>query len=149
LPCRNAFVYFLGWIILAVVWLLGGGDFSTLASASPNYFVRAWQVEQGLPQNKVTAVVQTHDGYLWVGTYSGLARFDGVHFTVFDEKNTPEMHSSRVTSLFEGTDGTLWIGDESGQITQYKDGRFDAVAFHPAWNGGKIYDIGADESGDI
>ena len=48
------------------------------ASAAPNYFTRTWQVEQGLPQNKVTAVVQTHDGYLWVGTYNGLARFDAV-----------------------------------------------------------------------
>ena len=53
-------------------------------AAAPNYFTRTWQVEQGLPQNKVTAVLQTRDGYLWVGTYNGLARFDGVRFTVFD-----------------------------------------------------------------
>ena len=53
------------------------------AGAVPNYFTRTWQVEDGLPQNKVTAVVQTRDGYLWVGTYNGLARFDGVRFTVF------------------------------------------------------------------
>ena len=59
------------------------------------------------------------------------------------------MHSSRVTSLFEAADGTLWIGDESGQVTRYQDGRFQAVPFHAAWSGGKIYDIAADESGDI
>jgi signal transduction histidine kinase/ligand-binding sensor domain-containing protein len=149
MPCRYAFVCFPSRILPILVCLLGGGDFSTPVSASPNYFVRAWQAEQGLPQNKATAVVQTHDGYLWVGTYSGLARFDGVHFTVFDENNTPELRSSRVTSLFEAPDGTLWIGDESGQVTQYKNGRFKAVEFHPAWSGGKIYNIGADESGDI
>ncbi len=149
MPCRNASVRFPGWIILALVGLLWGGVFPALVSASPNYFVRSWQAEEGLPQNKVTTVVQAHDGYLWVGTYSGLARFDGVHFTVFDDNNTPEMHSSRVTSLFEARDGTLWIGDESGQVTQYQNGRFKALEFHPAWNGGKIYDIGADESGDI
>jgi hypothetical protein len=40
------------------------------APAAPNYFTRTWQVEQGLPQNKVSAVVQTRDGYLWVGTYN-------------------------------------------------------------------------------
>ena len=74
------------------IWL--GGD-------GPNYFIRAWQVENGLPQNKVTAVLQTRDGYLWLGTYSGLARFDGVKFKVFDDNNTPELHSSRVTSLCE------------------------------------------------
>src|SRR5689334_23965873 len=52
--------------------------------AAPNYFMRTWQVENGLPQNKVTSVVQTHDGYLCLSTYNGLARFDGVNFTVFD-----------------------------------------------------------------
>ena len=82
----------------------------------PNYFLRSWQVENGLPQNKVTAMVQTRDGYLWLGTYSGLARFDGARFTVFDDNNTPELRSSRVTSLCEGNDGTLWIGDESGRV---------------------------------
>jgi hypothetical protein len=59
------------------------------ATAAPIYFTRTWQVEQGLPQNKVTAVVQTRDGYLWIGTYNGLARFDGVRFTVFYDNNTP------------------------------------------------------------
>ena len=130
-----------------VVVLMGGAWLGALA-APANYFLRTWQVESGLPQNKVTAVVQSRDGYLWLGTYNGLARFDGVQFTVFDCNNTPELRSSRVTSLCEATDGTLWIGDESGQVTKYKDGRFDALSFHPDWNGGKIYDIATDESGD-
>jgi signal transduction histidine kinase/ligand-binding sensor domain-containing protein len=134
-------------ILLFSVLICGG--VIQIRAAPPNYFVRTWQAEQGLPQNKVMAVVQTRDGYLWAGTYSGLARFDGVHFSVFDDSNTPELRNSRVTSLFETRDGTLWIGDESGQVTQYKNGRFEAVEFHPAWNSGKIYDMGADESGDI
>ncbi|HEV2437742.1 MAG TPA: two-component regulator propeller domain-containing protein [Verrucomicrobiae bacterium] len=149
MPRRNPFVLCPAWIILAAAWLLSGNDFSAWVSASPNYFVRSWQAEQGLPQNKVTAIVQDHDGYLWVGTYSGLARFDGVRFTTFDENNTPALRSSRITSLFETADGVLWIGDESGQITQYKDGQFKAVDFHPAWSGGKIYDITSDGSGDV
>ncbi len=118
-------------------------------ATTPNYITRAWQVEQGLPQNKVTAVVQTHDGYLWVGTYGGLARFDGLRFTVFDDINTPELGSSRVTSLFEASDGTLWIGTESGEVSQYKEGRFSAVALHANWSGGKIDAITADDAGDV
>jgi signal transduction histidine kinase/ligand-binding sensor domain-containing protein len=149
MPSRNAFVSSPVFIVLAAVWLLAGGVFPTSVSAAPNYFVRAWQAEQGLPQNKVTAVVQSRDGYLWVGTYSGLARFDGVRFTVFDENNTPALRSSRVTSLFEAADGVLWIGDESGHVTQYQNGSFKAVEFHPAWSGGKIYDIASDGAGDV
>ena len=119
------------------------------ATAAPNYFTRTWQVEQGLPQNKVTAVVQTRDGYLWAGTYNGLARFDGVRFTVFDDINTPDLRSSRITSLFEAGDGALWIGTESGVVSQYKDGHFAAVPLPANWSGGKIYAITTDDAGDV
>src|SRR5450759_4347668 len=120
MPLRNTFVSSFGRTLLTLVWWFAGGGFFAPAFAAPNYFIRSWQVEQGLPQNKVTAVVQTRDGYLWVGAYNGLARFDGVRFTVFDEHNTPELHSSRITSLFETTNGTLWIGTESGDVSQCK-----------------------------
>jgi len=132
----------------ALVFALSAAGFFP-ASAAPNYFTRTWQVEQGLPQNKVTAVVQTRDGYLWVGTYNGLARFDGVRFTVFDDKNTRELHSRRITSLFEATDGTLWIGTESGDVSQYKDGHFNAVPLRANWSDGKIYAITADDTGEV
>ncbi len=122
---------------------------SGLVIQASDYFICSWQVEDGLPQNSVTAIIQTHDGYLWVGTYSGLARFDGVRFTAFDENNSPELHNSRVTSLFEAADGTIWIGHENGEVTGYKDGVFHAINYSAAWSGGKIIDIGSDESGDI
>lgn len=134
------------WV--AVVFaLVAPGFFPALAG--PNYFTRTWQVEQGLPQNKVTAVVQTRDGYLWAGTYSGLTRFDGVRFTVFDDNNTPELRSSRITSLFESGDGVLWIGTESGDVSQYEEGHFSSVPLHANWRGGKIYAITADDAGDV
>lgn len=132
---------------MMILGLVGGVWFEA-AAVSANYFIRTWQVESGLPQNKVTAVVQSRDGYLWLGTYNGLARFDGVRFQVYNENTTPELHSSRVTSLFEAADGILWIGDESGHVTKYKDGKFEAWPFHSAWSGGKIYDIATDKSGD-
>ena len=138
--------------LFCIVWLSGGLVTSLpaqVASNAPNFFVRVWQVEQGLPQNKVTAVVQTRDGYVWIGTSSGLARFDGVHFTVFDEKNTPQMRSSRVTALFESDDGSLWIGHENGAVTTCKNGKFQAEPVRAAWGNGKIYAITADESGDV
>ena len=149
--CRRRHVSASILALVLMAWIGGsvGLGLPALAGSVPNYFIRSWQSESGLPQNKVTAVVQTRDGYLWVGTYSGLARFDGMQFTNFDEMNTTAMHSSRVTSLFEAADGMLWIGDESGQVTRCQGGRFEAVPFHATWSGGKIYDIAADESGDI
>ena len=146
---RSALKLPFGGTILACTWLLACGESPAPVFAASSYVHRSWQVEDGLPQNAVTAIVQTRDGYLWLGTYSGLARFDGVRFTVFDENNAPELHNSRVTSLFEARDGTLWIGHENGEVTRYRDGRFQAVKYQAAWSGGKISDLATDEAGDV
>jgi signal transduction histidine kinase/ligand-binding sensor domain-containing protein len=119
---------------------------------SPHYIVQRWEAgatENSLPQNTVTAVVQTQDGYLWIGTYSGLARFDGLSFTVFNDNNSPGLASSRVTSLFEGNDGTLWIGHEGGEVSSYRAGRFQTAGFQANWSGGKIQDLATDAAGDL
>src|SRR5689334_23097304 len=57
----------------------------------PHYNVRVWQIDDGLPQNSVWAITQTKDGYLWVGTQQGLARFDGVRFVSLDHPSAPEL----------------------------------------------------------
>ena len=119
-----------------------------VAAAPPNYFMRVWQTDDGLPQNGVNAIVQTSDGYLWIGTHSGLARFDGMRFAIFDTRNTPAMLSSRVTSLFEDDSGNLWIGYETGGLTRYNSGTFQSIET-PAWKGRKILAIGEDRTRDI
>ena len=142
-----------GGIFCGCWLLLAGGQMIPMRAAettnAPNYLMRVWQVENGLPQNKITSIVQTRDGYFWVGTYSGVARFDGVRFTVFDSKNTPEMHSSRVTSLFESRDGALWIGHENGEVTVCQDGKFQALKIRADWVGRKISGITEDAAGDV
>ena len=62
-----------------------------------------------MPQNRISCLKQTRDGYLWIGTWAGLARFDGVRFTIFDKVNTPELVDDAINALAEDTDGTLWI----------------------------------------
>jgi ligand-binding sensor domain-containing protein len=99
----------------ALLWLMASLVLcGAAACAAPNFVSRVWLRENGLPQNTVTSVLQTHDGYLWIGTYNGLARFDGVRFVCYDRGNTPDLADSRVTSLFEDKEGTLWIGHETG-----------------------------------
>ena len=78
----------------------------------------AWPTADGLEMNSVTAMVQTRDGYLWLGTYNGLMRFDGVRFTVFTSGGERELKNSRITALFEdGVSDALvdygWLNDPS------------------------------------
>jgi signal transduction histidine kinase/ligand-binding sensor domain-containing protein len=135
---------------LALALWFAGQPPSVVLGALPKYFVRNLRVEDGLPEDSVTSTLQTDDGYVWFGTYSGLARFDGVRFTVFDSGNTPELASSRISCLFQDDEGTLWIGHESGELTRYdKNGHFHPMAVRVAWKGRKIFGIAADESGDI
>lgn len=83
--------------------------------AAENFTLRVWQVRDGLPQNQVTAITQTPDGYLWFGTLNGLARFDGIAFRVFDHTNTEGMESSRVEGLRLDEQGRLWVDLEGGR----------------------------------
>ena len=139
------------WVtrICTLLLCFAGPGPGAAAPTLPSYYLRTWHTEDGLPENVVTAIVQTRDGYLWVGTYDGLARFDGASFTVFDNNNTPEMSSSRVISLYEDREGNLWIGHETGELTRYRDGHCYAVKFNPAWENRKISGIGADPAGRI
>jgi ligand-binding sensor domain-containing protein len=96
---------------------------TTFAQYSPYRFDH-WTTDDGLPQNTVTSVVQTRDGYLWMTTFDGLARFDGVRFTVFDKSNTRGISTNRFTNLYETGDGALLIGTEDGGLIVYCNGVF-------------------------
>lgn len=88
-----------------------------------NFVFSKWTENNGLPQNSVNDIIQTRDGYIWVATFGGLARFDGTKFTVFDKFNSPGLASNRILTLFQDRDGGLWIGTERG-LSYYKNGSF-------------------------
>jgi len=81
-----------------------------------------------LPQDSVRAITQTADGYLWFATTGGVARFDGVNFTVFNGSNTPLMNQTVVASLLAAPDGSLWIGTVSNGLLRYRNGGFEKIA---------------------
>ena len=100
------------WIAIACMMLVASLPCAR-ASAAPteklsDFVHRFWQDKDGLPENNVLAIAQTADGYLWVATEEGLARFDGVQFTVFSKRNTPAIKNNVVTSLVaDGADESL------------------------------------------
>jgi len=96
------------------------------AKAPSQYVLNSWQTADGLPQNSALAIEQTPDGYLWVGTQEGLARFDGVRFVVYDRRQVPELHSSLINALDTDAAGRLWIGTSAGP-TLLENGRFREI----------------------
>jgi len=91
-------------------------------SHSPQYVATVWQTEQGLPQNSINVIVQDHEGYLWLATNAGLARFDGVRFRVFGAQDFPSLQSSRFQALYASRSGELWIGTRNGGLIRLHDG---------------------------
>jgi signal transduction histidine kinase/ligand-binding sensor domain-containing protein len=128
--------------VLAVGWMVvagwaGGEDFQ----------IRSWHVEDGLPDGNVTALAQTPDGCLWVGTQAGLVRFDGAEFTRIDGLTDPV-----IAGLLVDRGGALWIVGRSGAVIRRLgarmvmvhagernqpmagDGDADAVTVEPMWH---------------
>jgi ligand-binding sensor domain-containing protein/signal transduction histidine kinase len=91
------------------------------------YVLDTWQTADGLPQNSATAIARTPDGYLWIGTEEGLARFDGVRFTVFDHSNEPAIPAKAIYALHVDRRGRLLIGTLDGMAV-LENGRFKSYA---------------------
>jgi signal transduction histidine kinase/ligand-binding sensor domain-containing protein len=113
------------------------------------YLQTVWTTENGLPQNSVTAIVQSRDGYLWLSTFGGLARFDGVRFTIFNSANTPGLKSNRITALFEDRHGILWLGTETGELMSLRDGVGTTYPLSGALEGAIVSSITGDGAGGL
>jgi signal transduction histidine kinase/ligand-binding sensor domain-containing protein len=105
----------LGWAVCACFGAsLHNQTGAELFETQSRFMIKAWSMAEGLPHLSVTSLAQTPDGYLWVGTLAGLARFDGVRFKVFTPQNCPELPKSRIGALFQDGEGTLFIATERG-----------------------------------
>ncbi len=119
---------------------------TTASPARPelSYAAHTYGVEAGMPHNVAATLVQTADGYLWAGTESGLARFDGNRFVNFRVRNSPGLPHNLIRTLYPEPDGTLWIGTHRG-LSRWKNGRLDLVAPLPT----AITGIARDPSGRL
>ena len=95
----------------------------------PSYVHESWTVKDGLPVNSVNAILQDRTGYIWIATFDGLVRFDGIRFTVFNSVRSAELPSNRIVQLHEGRDGTLWVATAQGHVVRFRDGQFTNLPF--------------------
>ncbi|MEO8276352.1 MAG: diguanylate cyclase [Thermoanaerobaculia bacterium] len=114
------------WTVLHPLPLAGLALEKAEAPVRPRYddTIRHYGSADGLPQNSVNAIVQSDDGYLWLGTYGGLTRFDGTRFTLFRRLAQQGPSSDRILSVMEDPRKRLWIGTEDAGINVLEDGRF-------------------------
>ncbi len=115
------------------------------------YDVDRWTEDQGLPATKVWAICQTRDGWLWVGTAGGLARFDGVRFTPVElPGQAPPGTGSppSIRCLFEDDDGRLWVGTRDGLFCWFR-GRFLDLALGDALTGIQVNGLGRRREGGV
>jgi diguanylate cyclase (GGDEF)-like protein len=112
------------------------------------YKIDVWQTEQGLPLNTVQSLFQTRDGYLWVGTAGGIARFDGVRFTTFDSIRAPEMASQPVFGFMEDAQGRLWVGHTKGAAV-YSEGVFEVAISAEVTGGRRVWSFAQAQDGAV
>ncbi len=99
-----------------------------VTTQAQEYGFDVWTTANGLPQNTVTGVVQTPDGYLWLSTFDGLARFDGVRFTIFDKGNTKGVVNNRFARLVSDRAGTVYAVTEDYVVTVYRNSSFTSYS---------------------
>lgn len=111
-------------LVPAIGLLLAAGNLRALEprTAVHQYGLRTWSVEEGLPQSTVHAIAQTPDGFLWLGTQGGLARFDGLRFSLVDAEEA--IRSGPIRTLAVRRDGSMWVGGRNGAVAVYRAGRF-------------------------
>lgn len=96
-----------------------------------DYVPRAWTAADGLPGNSITDVIQSEDGYLFIGTYGGLVRFDGVEFVTMNRAADPKYDFMSARSIMEDSRGNIWVGaNDEGAFCLLKNG--DMLSFSVA-----------------
>ncbi len=109
------------------LWLLVATASAADERSPGEYLVRNWTTADGVPHNTVRTIIESRDGYLWMGTANGLARFDGVRFVVFNLANTPGLVSDDIFSLYEDRRGDLWMRTRRG-LGRRHNGRFEFLS---------------------
>jgi signal transduction histidine kinase/streptogramin lyase len=117
-------------LALAAALLTGASAVDSIRIRPIHQFAhKTWAAREGAP-TEIRVLAQTGDGYLWLGTVSGLVRFDGVRFVPFLPLGNDTLPAAGVRALMEGRDGTLWIVWETGAVSHLVSGRLTSYGSH-------------------
>jgi signal transduction histidine kinase/ligand-binding sensor domain-containing protein len=122
--------------------------FCMIQTAHAQYGFEVWTVDNGLPENEIRGITQTPDGYLWIATFNGLARFDGVHLTLFN-RETPGLLSNQFGTMLQGRNGDLWLDSVDRGAVRYHDGVFRAYGRQYGVPADIINGLTGDDHGDV
>ena len=138
-------------LCLAARVLSAGEEGQSVGAGAPESPAAEYVVERvaAMPQVTVRAILQTRDGYLWLGTYKGLIRFDGVRSITFDVANTSALSSDAVCVLHEDRSGDLWIGTDDGGVIRYSQGEFQAFGAQQGLTESEVRAICEDREGKL
>ncbi len=136
----------MSFLVLAGAWASAAPS-----DDEPGYLIRNYTSDDGLRNETIFNVAQDADGYLWCATYGGLARFDGVRFTVYDPDTTPSLGSRVITSVWADRQGRLWIGNQDFELVLRERGEFRRVEMPLAEDGrpSLVQNVSEDRSGRI
>ncbi|MCX6581187.1 MAG: helix-turn-helix domain-containing protein [Candidatus Aminicenantes bacterium] len=113
------------------------------------YTLETWTTEEGLPQNSVLCLVQDKTGYIWFGAQSGLVRFDGVAFRVYNRWNTPHLNNDKITALYEDSGGGLWVGTDGGGLSRMKDHEWTSYTAKEGLSNDSVRVLYGDRQGNL
>ena len=99
-------------LFLSLVVNLSAGDMWA------GYVSQKWTSASGLPGNTVTDIIQGNDGYMYIGTYDGLVRFDGCEFKIINHTTMENFNFSSARAIFQDSNGVMWIGSNDEGVAR-------------------------------
>jgi len=118
--------------------------------ALTQFILDSWDTEKDLPSNAVMDMALGVNGYLWLATYDGLARFDGQQVQSYSRQNYPDaFETSGLISVLQGKDGTLWLGTNGGGLIAYRNDTFTKIPGDSTAARAVITDLVEDNEGTV
>lgn len=122
---------------------------ATVDAQSDRPTIAAWTTEQGLPSNIVLGIQQTADGYLWLASYQGLVRFDGVEFRTLTETDIPGLARSSFQAVARDSAGALWAATESAGVVRLSGGEWRVFTTRDGLPSDRLTAMTVDRRGDV